>query len=98
MFSVGHSTIIVLLVSMLDAYFRYGFISTDISVVPDTLLDLILNLNSCYSRWTPGTCINKNVLPSFESFHSFVNFLLVLKVIVILKRQFPLQSSNFHAL
>jgi len=38
-----------------DAYFKCNLINTDSSVVPHTLIDPLLNLNTYYSRWPSRT-------------------------------------------
>jgi len=60
------------LLSVTNAHFRRNFINADFSVVPDTLIDVLLNyLNTCYGSWAPRTfcIINNTSLPSYESFH-----------------------------
>jgi hypothetical protein len=47
MLSVRLQSIFAPLNSMADAHFRCNLISADSSVVPDTLIDLFLNLKTC---------------------------------------------------
>jgi hypothetical protein len=56
----------------------------DSPVVPDTLIDLLLNLNTCYIRWPPRMLvINTRPPPPLVSLHSSGNFPLAHTVIAI---------------
>lgn len=63
---------------LIVVHFRQNFVHADYFVVPDTLIDLTFNLNSCewlfWTRFindTPSTC--------FESCHPPINFPVVCK-------------------
>lgn len=85
---------------MTVAHFRCSFISSNSSVVPNTLIDMKLNFIICYSRWPTRTrIINNNIRPpSSEFFHHFANFRLTLTVIIILKSHFFPNFTNFPTL
>jgi hypothetical protein len=60
---------------MTDAHLRCSFFNANSSLVPDTLIYLLLNFYNGYSPWSPRTQISNNTHPpSFESFHIFINF------------------------
>jgi len=78
------------------AHFRCSSVIADSSVVQDMLINLLLNLTTCYSLCLPRTCIISNIcLPSFDSFHPFINFPLFPTVIATLNCH---SSVNFATL
>jgi hypothetical protein len=87
---------------MSDANFRCSSISTVSSVVPYTLIDLLPNLNTCYSRLPPRACnidiCPPSFLPSFESFHSFINFPLTHIGITTPNCRSPVSFTTFRTL
>jgi len=90
-----HSSFLHDFFSIHDTRFRWSFISAGCSVFPDTLIDLFLNLNTFYSRYSSRACIINIRPPSFQSFHQFVNFPLVYAVTVILIRHFSVNVTIF---
>jgi len=46
-------------------------------IIPDTLADLLLNINTFYSRWPTRTRMTKTRPPSLESPHPFINYRFV---------------------
>jgi hypothetical protein len=93
--------------SFRDLHFSFSFISADSSIVPDTLIDLSLNLDTCYSRWAPRTHIIIIIIIiitrplSFESLPSTRKLLSLSlsdceTVIVILNCHSSMNFMNFH--
>jgi hypothetical protein len=77
---------------MIDANFSYIFISADVSLVLNTLIDPI-------SRWVLRTLILRNTHPSsFESFSEFVKFPVAHTVIAVLNCYSALNFTGFHIL
>jgi hypothetical protein len=77
-FPVGPLAILANLFSLNFDHFRCIVIIAESSVVPDTLIDLLLNLNTLQS------CIINHTFPSSESFQPFVTFPLAHIGLVIL--------------
>jgi len=60
---------------VIDAYFRRSLITAYSSVVPDMLINLLLNLTASYIPWPPvQNAYNQHTSASFESLHPPVNF------------------------
>jgi len=68
-----------------DTYFRWIFITVDSEGIPDTMIYLLLNLNTCYDRWLFRDRIVNSQALSFESFLPFLNIPLAHIVIAIQK-------------
>jgi hypothetical protein len=84
---------------MADAHSRRSSISADRSVVPGTLIYLILNVNACYSRWQRRTrTINNTRIPFLELFHSFVSILLAHPIIVVQNCNSSVNFTRFNIL
>jgi hypothetical protein len=82
-------------IRMTDAH----FISADSSVSKDTLIDLLLTSNTCYSCWPRRTRSSTTpVLPLFESVHPFVIFLFCKSVNTILKCHSSVNFTSFRTL
>jgi hypothetical protein len=56
MFPVEPYAILSLLISVIGAHFRRSFIKVDSSVVPDMLINLLLDLSTFYSQCSPRIC------------------------------------------
>jgi hypothetical protein len=82
---------------MNDHHFRCTVTEANSLVVRDTLNELILNPNACYSRCSSKMHItNYARLLSFEYFHRIVNFPLTHTVIVTLNCNYSVNLINFH--
>jgi hypothetical protein len=82
--SVGPWAILEQILYMTALHYECNFNSADSSVVPDTLMDLFINLSTCYCGWSPRTRIDNICrLLSFESSHPIVNFSLPHTVISV---------------
>jgi hypothetical protein len=53
---------------MTDVRFRYSLITADSWAVPDTLIDLLHNLSTCYGRWPLRTLIHPPFILTSDSF------------------------------
>jgi hypothetical protein len=62
------------LLSVTYAHFRWNVVSVDPSVISNTLVDLLRNLNSCYSRWPPRKSTTNTRPRVIVSVRTFVNF------------------------
>jgi hypothetical protein len=71
-----------------------NFINAYTSVVPDTLLDMILNLNLKLQSMTAQNAHHQHLSALLWIFHLSVNFPLVHTVITVLNRHY----STFHTL
>jgi hypothetical protein len=83
---------------MTDTHFRCRLINADYPVVANTLIDLSLNLKTCYGQWPPRPRVNGISLHPFGSFHPFVNFPLAHTVIVLLNWHSSVGVTSLHTL
>jgi len=82
---------------MTDAYFECNLIHADSSIVADTLIDVLNNLNTCYRQGSLRTLII-NTRPSFEYFHPRVNFSVASAFIAILNYNSSVNFTSFYTL
>jgi hypothetical protein len=98
MFSFGLQVILALLLYMTNAFSDAvsSLLRLCCSVVPDVLNDLLLKLIACYTWWLPRRhCMSNTHLPSFESFHPFVNIPVGHIVVTILDYHSCVNFTSF---
>jgi hypothetical protein len=97
MCAVGSQSIIPPLLSMNNAYSTWSFITGDSSVVPDTLIDLMFNLNKYYIWWAHRTSIINNTRPpSFKYSYIFTKFTVDDMVAAILNCQYSKHFMRYY--
>lgn len=69
---------------MANAHFKRNVCIGSSAVVSDTVVNPIINANTCYSRFPPRMAFIAYFYLSFEYFSLFVNFPLVHTVVTVL--------------
>jgi len=79
--------------------FYSNFINSDLTLFPDSLLDLLLHCLSCHANWSPTPMFITDVLSSILKYiHPFIHSLLTQTTVFIMRLHSSVDFRRFHTL